>query len=338
MGVYNPPIIPPNPPPKWYETNPFWGGIGICLGLIALGFSMTGRVVLAHIFFMAAWPFGSIALWVFCKGVFRRKKLAWMLTSIFLAIVLVGMDFIALHKGADAHSESTGRAQSAPSATAPPPQLATNQQTPADHTHQSESKPQPKTSREAEKKKQETIQSGSGNQQAAAGDKSLVQQNSGGVNVQQGTTGDNSPITNSPITIGNVPKDISDKEMASLVDYLSSAPQKVPIFINADQISGTVPFPDKFYDALNSAGWPMIRPGVDRMTGFGPPGKPFRGAVVAVKGEPLKPGETVNTGPSDPLTYIGKALDRFKIPIILKREPNQTEGQIAIVFEGGFPN
>jgi hypothetical protein len=184
---------------------------------------------------------------------------------------------------------------------------------------------------------QQAVQGGTGNQQAVNGDGSLVQQNSGGVNVQQGTTGDNSPITNSPITI-NAPKDILDKEMASLVEYLSGAPQKAPILINADQISGKDPFPDKFYDALRNAGWPMVRPGVDRMVGLGPPGKPFRGALVVIKGEPTN-GETINTDPSDPLTYIGMALaNRCKVPILLKREPGQPEGQIAIVFEGGFPN
>ena len=41
---------------------------------------------------------------------------------------------------------------------------------------------------------------------------SIVQNNSGGANVLQGTTGENSPIINSPVTIGRVPKTISPQQ------------------------------------------------------------------------------------------------------------------------------
>lgn len=165
---------------------------------------------------------------------------------------------------------------------------------------------------------------------------SLVQSNSGGLNVQQGTTGDKSPIINSPITIGNVPKDISPQDVISLTKYFSNAPIKARVIVSADQFSGNTPFPDKFYDALKDGGWPMLEAGVNRVMGFGPPGKKFQGAVLMVRGEPLK--STIYTDVSDPLTYIGNALVTFKIQRILRRVPDYPEGQIMIDFEGGFPD
>jgi hypothetical protein len=128
---------------------------------------------------------------------------------------------------------------------------------------------------------------------------SLFQSNSGGVNVQQGTTGDNSPIVNSPITIGSVPKDISPQEMDSIIRYLSSAPIKARVRITADQFSGNAPFPEKFYDALKNAGWNMLDDGVNSMMEFSPPGKKFQGAVLYVNGIPLKPNEIAYPEASD---------------------------------------
>ncbi len=47
--------------------------------------------------------------------------------------------------------------------------------------------------------------------------------NSGGINVQQATTGDSSPIINSPITVGDVPKRISAKDLVTITQYLEDA-------------------------------------------------------------------------------------------------------------------
>lgn len=168
---------------------------------------------------------------------------------------------------------------------------------------------------------------------------SIVQNNSGGVNIQQGTTGTNSPIIDSPITIGSIPKDISEQDMNSIVTYLSSAPTKAPIKVVADQFSGNAPFPDKFYYALKRSGWPMLDAEVDSILGFSPPGKKFQGAVVIIKGEPLEPGQTFYPETaSDPLNYIGGVLEHLHIPRILKRDPSLPDGQIYVQFEGGFPN
>lgn len=101
MQVFNPPIIriPPPVPPKWNETSGFGNGIVLCVALVGLGCAMTGKVLLAHIFFFLAWPCGAWSLWVMCNGVFpRRKKLAWVLTTILLGIVIAGIDLYATQK------------------------------------------------------------------------------------------------------------------------------------------------------------------------------------------------------------------------------------------------
>jgi hypothetical protein len=59
--------------------------------------------------------------------------------------------------------------------------------------------------------------------------------------------------------------------------------------------------------------------------------------MLTVKGEPLSPGQGVHFDISDPATYIGRALEAFKIPISLQRDPKQEDGLITINFEGGFP-
>jgi hypothetical protein len=63
-----------------------------------LGFSMTDRIILAHIFFTLAWVSGCFCLWIFCKGVFpERRKLAWILSAILLVMVIAAIDFYAVH-------------------------------------------------------------------------------------------------------------------------------------------------------------------------------------------------------------------------------------------------
>lgn len=102
--VSNPPIIritqtPPPDPPKWHEKSGFANGIVFCIGLVGLGCAMTSKIVLAHIFFFLAWPCGSWSLWVMCDGISqRRKKLAWVLTTIMLGVGIAGIDFYATHK------------------------------------------------------------------------------------------------------------------------------------------------------------------------------------------------------------------------------------------------
>jgi hypothetical protein len=97
MGVYNPPIIPSIPPPKWHETNTFWGTTGgfLAFALTALGFGMSGHPMLAHLLFLASFPFACVALWCMCRAVFRRKILACSILSGVVAITLISVDHFA---------------------------------------------------------------------------------------------------------------------------------------------------------------------------------------------------------------------------------------------------
>lgn len=175
-------------------------------------------------------------------------------------------------------------------------------------------------------------------QRLATASGSISQSKSGGINVEQGTTGSNSPIINSPITIGDLPKTIQAQDMDRLKAFFQSAPTKVRVQISADQFSGVQPLPDDFYDALKGGGWTMVDGGASRVMAFGPPGRRFQGAVVMVKGQPLAPNEMVQLDPSEPLAYIGRALAALGVERSLQRDPKLEEGLIIIRFEGGFPH
>jgi hypothetical protein len=170
------------------------------------------------------------------------------------------------------------------------------------------------------------------------GNSLTIQQNSGGVNVQQTTSGNNSPIINSPITIGVVPKRISPQDVASISRFLSGAKSKARIKMAIDQNNNARAFVDDFYEAVKDGGWPMEDAGVNEFIGFSSPGKKFQGVVIIVKGEPLKPNETVYLTDSDPLFYIAQMVDALKLPHILRREPNQPDDLIIVQFEGGLPD
>jgi hypothetical protein len=176
-------------------------------------------------------------------------------------------------------------------------------------------------------------------QSAAPQSGSITQNNSGGgINIQQGTTGPGSPIINSPITVGNIPKAISTADMAALKKYFLDARTKAKIQISADQFSGAVPLPDDFYDALKGGDWPMVDAGVNHMMVFSAPGKSFKGAIVTINGEPVADSQRVNVNESDAIFYIGNALQSLKIPHTLTRNKNQPEGLVSISFFGGFPD
>jgi len=166
---------------------------------------------------------------------------------------------------------------------------------------------------------------------------SLMQSNSGGLNIQQGTTGSNSPIIDSPINVGSFPRAISAVDMPKYIDFFRSAKAKAKIRIGADQYSGAAPLPDDFYQALKDGGWDMADPGVSRFMAFSAPGKVFQGVIVTVRGEPLAQGEKISLSDTDPLIYIGSALEILKLPHLLQRSKTQPDGLISINFVGGFP-
>ncbi|MGC2170409.1 MAG: hypothetical protein WA555_05705 [Candidatus Sulfotelmatobacter sp.] len=178
---------------------------------------------------------------------------------------------------------------------------------------------------------------------SAAPSPAINQNNSSGINVQQATAGEYSPIVNSPITIGATPKHIAPRDIVQLTDYLSKARaiaalSGLQIVVSADQLSGKEPFPDEFDKMFRDALWPMKLKGVGNVIVIFAPGNKFQGAQIITKGEPIAGDEHVRVAPPDPLYYIGAVLDALKIPTQLDRKQDNEEGVIEIKFEGGFPD
>jgi hypothetical protein len=168
---------------------------------------------------------------------------------------------------------------------------------------------------------------------------SIIQGNSGGVNIQQGTTGNNSPIINSPITIGDVPQKLSASDYESVRSRLSTCPSKPLVYVVADQVSGKDEIPKQFYDLLKNSGWIMEEVGVNKYGAIYGPGHDFAGAIITVKGDPLKQGEQSSFEESDPAACIGRALGairEFSVPVTLTLNAGRAEGTIKIDFTGGF--
>jgi hypothetical protein len=164
---------------------------------------------------------------------------------------------------------------------------------------------------------------------------SVQQSNSGGVNVQQATVGENSPIINSPITVGNVPKRISPTDLTAITQYLSEAKTKARIRVAVAQNSNAVPFANDVYKAFKDAGWTMEEPGVSEVIMFWAPGKKFQGVEVMCKGLSVAPNEQVLVHEGEPLFYVGTILKALKVPMALKRDPDQKDADlITLQFEG----
>jgi hypothetical protein len=86
-----PPIINIAPAPKqpWYESAFFLATVGFCVTWFITGVGMTAKDVLAHVFFGLSWICGSLSLWIVCKNVFQRNRLAWwILMAAVLGIAL----------------------------------------------------------------------------------------------------------------------------------------------------------------------------------------------------------------------------------------------------------
>ena len=322
--------------------------LGFVVALIAMGLPLIGIAVnvylgafiLAMAFILLAygfWQWEKARSW----GDAARASTLWILGIAYSGSVGFQI-WLQDHKAHQAGMTNRSTAELGPK---PPPSIPTNsrpfatsttpqQSTPLEKPAKShvQAKPKAPTRRESRIPAQAPPPT-----QPVAGPDSLVQSNSGGVNVQQGTTGINSPIINSPITIGDIPKTISPVDMTNVVRYFQQAKSTVKIAILADQYSGAAPFPDDLYDALKTAGWMMQDTGVNRLMILSGPGKPFQGAVIAEKGEPLKPGETVFVPGSDPIAFLGAVLDAYKIPRSLQRTPGQPDGLITVTFRGGFP-
>lgn len=162
----------------------------------------------------------------------------------------------------------------------------------------------------------------------------IQQSNSGGVNVLQGTTGENSPIINSPITVGDVPKRISPEDLTKITQYLATAQTKKHIKINAFQNGNAVPFAKDIYKAFHDAGWPMSDNGIVQALGIVSAGQDFfQGAIITVKGTPIGPSDKITVSSGDPLYCVSAVLDSLKIPRVLSRELDFDDDMISIQFQ-----
>jgi len=83
-------------------------------------------------------------------------------------------------------------------------------------------------------------------------ERSVSQNNSGGVNVQQTTTGDNSPIINSPITVGTVAMRIPEAKKLEIISVLAQHPARIGVTLVQ---GGDSEFARDWRDVLIAAGW-----------------------------------------------------------------------------------
>lgn len=152
----------------------------------------------------------------------------------------------------------------------------------------------------------------------------------GGINVQQATTGDNSPIINSPITIGDVPKRIASGDRDTLSHYLLKAKKKLRVRVDALQGSNSKRFADDLFDVFKKGQWDVGTRVYESM-GMG---EKFPGAVVSIKERTTTASNVISITDDDALFYVGKVLDKLKVPCVLIQNPNMPEDLIDIRFEG----
>ena len=119
---------------------------------------------------------------------------------------------------------------------------------------------------------------------------SITQSNSGGVNIQQGSTGSGSPIIDSPINVGVYPpRHISSDWVTKGVPYLSVYPAQVLMLYPASD-GDAYTYAKEIAEMLKSAGWTINGPnGATMMSSGGPE----YGISVTYKGEKVVPNQNV---------------------------------------------
>jgi hypothetical protein len=255
------------------------------------------------------------------------------------AVLTVGVLLLGLHIRADKPQETEGKKNSGEIQGArtpvsdrfsPPIKSETNHASPKDSAP-AKMLPAVKASKTASAKSALHLAGGSIGP-------SISQSNSGGINVQQATTGSNSPIVNSPITIGNVPRRISPQDKAALSRYLPSAKSKTHIVIVADQTPDSAAYAQDLYNVMKDAGWPMVYDRVEGTIVIYAPGEGFRGVFMTFKGQPQANGEVLLSD-SEPMFYVAHVIvDVLRLPYVLRPDPNQSGDQITIEFTGGIPD
>jgi hypothetical protein len=148
---------------------------------------------------------------------------------------------------------------------------------------------------------------------------SISQSNSGGANVLLGTTGANSPIVGNSITVGEIPKRISENDMNEVVTLLQNPVCKERISIQADQFASAAPFTHDLYHAFKSAGWTMEEPGVNTRMMVGPGVGQTQHVVVIEYGEAQTAGQQMVIQPNNPTWCVFRALRLLGINSTLSR-------------------
>jgi hypothetical protein len=191
--------------------------LGFCLTLVAMGLPMIGvtiNVYLGASILVVAFILLAYGLWHFEKA--RRWSEAARVSSLWIlgiiCFALVGAQVYSQYKRD--HSSPRNDAK----ITEPGHNTTANNNLPLATPMRPSDTPvpsalRPKTDRPKPKATAPAKPTSPPSAQPVPGAGSLVQSNSGGVNVQQGTTGINSPIINSPITIGDTPKAITPVDM-----------------------------------------------------------------------------------------------------------------------------
>jgi hypothetical protein len=162
---------------------------------------------------------------------------------------------------------------------------------------------------------------------------SVSQKGDGNVNVDQHTEGQNSPIINSPITIGNVLKRMSPADMSTIEQFLTPAYARTKIAVEFRQSTNAGGFAEDFYNVFKSSHWPMSG---DEVGSYISPSN-AKGVIVRMKGEPLRPGETIQLARQDPAFYVFQVLAGYKILNDLYRDQQQPEDTITVNFQGDLP-
>jgi hypothetical protein len=159
------------------------------------------------------------------------------------------------------------------------------------------------------------------------------QADSGRVNVRQGTTGNNSPIINSPITVGNTSLAFTQEQRTEIIDKLSHAAHKTTIAVVATQFSAGSKFPFDLYNIFKESGWSMYTDGVISVMALNlPSSTPMPSVIVKVHGDPSD--KSVPKDIADSLGYVAFVFDKVNLPKLISHELTVPEGEIVISFEG----
>jgi len=155
---------------------------------------------------------------------------------------------------------------------------------------------------------------------------SIQQSNSGGINVQLGTTGDYSPIINSPITINPQPpsRRLTQEKRDEVTPLLAQSPGKIIVWTYSDNDSMLLA--KDLYDVLKAAKWEMQDSNPEPII----PGAVYPDDVVVfVHAEPNEKGALNITDP--PTMSVINTLRRLNLKFDAAKSEKVPTGVVKIV-------